>query len=583
MIEQPNSRQRYRKLQLPNGSAEVWLEPAGTRIEMHTLRPNGSGTGYWDKCEIDGCLGEAVIQRSRCVKHANVADRMQYLTTLTAGISALSLRGVVVTQDLINQLYPQLIVEKKLGVAISFAGAEINTALRFQGYTFEQFLDFSGAIVREPIEFRDCIFNGLIASFTFFNAGPPSFTASEFRGAVDLSYAHAERVSIGFTNCSFTESLTADGINGPLLLANCRCKSRLAIRAGNAFISLDGCSVDGELDVANTRCAAFRAQDLRAASAHQIGPLNVEHDCTLARAQFSARIRIEVRADYLDLSGAQLLQGGHVLVDRARVCLNQLSTGRALRISGVPSETEKPSILALQDADAGSMSFAHVDMSRCIFYGSHDLGKVVIEPTVTFATTPAWWFTKRHCIADEFASRFHTGGLSSVGWKLSADGPENRGQGHEVSLPSLRASQVAAVYRDLRRSFEAKSDEPGAADFYYGEMEMRRHSREAGFAERLIVTLYWVLSGYGLRASRAFLWLIALIISGGIEMAHAGFADGEGTYTRGLMFSLRAVLPGLRRVEKLTTIGDLVEIGLSLVGPLLFALAVLALRGRVRR
>ena len=40
--------------------------------------------------------------------------------------------------------------------------------------------------------------------------------------------------------------------------------------------------------------------------------------------------------------------------------------------------------------------------------------------------------------------------------------------------PRLQPAQVAAVYRDRRRSFEAKSDEPGAADFYYGEMEMRR-------------------------------------------------------------------------------------------------------------
>ncbi len=50
-------------------------------------------------------------------------------------------------------------------------------------------------------------------------------------------------------------------------------------------------------------------------------------------------------------------------------------------------------------------------------------------------------------------------------------------------------------------------DEPGAADFYYGEMEMRRHGRKRNEAERWLLQLYWLLSGYGLRASRALGWL----------------------------------------------------------------------------
>jgi hypothetical protein len=60
----------------------------------------------------------------------------------------------------------------------------------------------------------------------------------------------------------------------------------------------------------------------------------------------------------------------------------------------------------------------------------------------------------------------------------------------------------------LRKSREDRKNEPGAADFYYGEMEMRRHS--ARFWDRFIITLYWALSGYGLRASRALGALLAL-------------------------------------------------------------------------
>ncbi|MFD5305122.1 hypothetical protein ACFVOO_32435 [Streptomyces rochei] len=36
--------------------------------------------------------------------------------------------------------------------------------------------------------------------------------------------------------------------------------------------------------------------------------------------------------------------------------------------------------------------------------------------------------------------------------------------------------QLVPVYRALRKAFEDQKHEPGAADFYYGEMEMRRHA-----------------------------------------------------------------------------------------------------------
>ena len=49
-------------------------------------------------------------------------------------------------------------------------------------------------------------------------------------------------------------------------------------------------------------------------------------------------------------------------------------------------------IIGLQNADAGSMSFVHVDMSRYVFYGSHDLGSMAIEPTAKRSRTP--WGTE---------------------------------------------------------------------------------------------------------------------------------------------------------------------------------------------
>ncbi|MFD0279743.1 hypothetical protein ACFVHB_38430 [Kitasatospora sp. NPDC127111] len=72
---------------------------------------------------------------------------------------------------------------------------------------------------------------------------------------------------------------------------------------------------------------------------------------------------------------------------------------------------------------------------------------------------------------------------------------------------------MAATYRKLRKAFEDNKDEPGAADFYYGEMEMRRHDRTGtSRAERGLLWAYWLVSGYGLRARRAVGWLIATML-----------------------------------------------------------------------
>ncbi len=82
-----------------------------------------------------------------------------------------------------------------------------------------------------------------------------------------------------------------------------------------------------------------------------------------------------------------------------------------------------------------------------------------------------------------------------------------------VAAPSAR--DVAAIYQALRKGLEDRKDEPGAADFYYGEMEMRRRAAEPWSVERSILTLYWLVSGYGLRAWRAVAALVMVVVVAG--------------------------------------------------------------------
>jgi hypothetical protein len=125
-------------------------------------------------------------------------------------------------------------------------------------------------------------------------------------------------------------------------------------------------------------------------------------------------------------------------------------------------------------------------------------------------------------------------------------------------------------------------------------MEMRRHAhRETGpglggllsfWGERIIVTAYWLVSGYGLRASRALLALSATIALGAILLHQFGFEPHKGPQDGTLLFSLESSVSLLRVPEgNLTAGGHVVQIVLRLLGPLFFGLALLALRGRVKR
>jgi hypothetical protein len=172
-------------------------------------------------------------------------------------------------------------------------------------------------------------------------------------------------------------------------------------------------------------------------------------------------------------------------------------------------------------------------------------------------------------------------------------------------------ARLAALYRELRKGREDAKDEPGAADFYYGECEMRRNDPGTPSAERLVLWLYWLTSGYALRASRAVLAWALLVVAGAAILAGFGFkapvspqivavdaSRGQAVYEKrdvpqpsswkqapdALAFSAESTLSLLRAPDRaLTMPGRWVQMSLRILGPVLFGLVVLSLRGRVRR
>ena len=159
----------------------------------------------------------------------------------------------------------------------------------------------------------------------------------------------------------------------------------------------------------------------------------------------------------------------------------------------------------------------------------------------------------------------------------------------------LDPGQIAGPYRALRKGREDSKDEPGAADFYYGEMEMRRRARPGGNGqsgeaargrvERAILTAYWLMSGYGLRAWRAVAWLAAVTALLAVAFHLVGFAvpPRPVSYWTSLLYAFRATLSLTGDQVTLTAWGHLLQAVLRLTGPVLLGLALLALRGRVKR
>ncbi|MEU6390167.1 pentapeptide repeat-containing protein [Streptomyces sp. NPDC046939] len=275
----------------------------------------------------------------------------------------------------------------------------------------------------------------------------------------------------------------------------------------------------------------------------------------------------------------------------------------------------RPKILTLQSTDASSLVLTDVDLSRCGFIGAFNLDQLRIEGNCTFAETPQRrWLTRRRVLEEEH----HWRALNSK----NADPPAGwiRGPYHPNPELSPKPAQLAATYRQLRKGLEDAKNEPEAADFYYGEMEMRRHDSLRPKGERVLLTLYWAFSGYGLRATRG---LVSLLLAMGLTTlllmlvglpANPRNPRTSGTVTVNRSIDVttedpgpggvtpkeqsdrfswdRAKEAGLTTInsvvfrsagQDLTLAGTFIEMTSRVVEPILLGLTLLAVRGRVKR
>ncbi|MFH8701923.1 pentapeptide repeat-containing protein [Streptomyces chartreusis] len=447
-----------------------------------------------------------------------------------------------------------------------FRSAAFTDTADFKAAAFTGDARFHGAVFTTNASFASAAFTGnaWFDSVTF--TGFAGFDATSFAEDVDFRATVFERAGeVGPLVCAQTVLLSGARFSGPVTLS-------LAAR---------------RLECLRTRWASTATLRLRYA------------DVDFAHAVFEYPLTIAAeQAPFPDPHGNRnsVVEEDH-LAD---------TTGPAARVT------------SLRGVDAAHLVLADIDLTRCLITGTVHLDQIRLEGNCTFAPVPArtrWRrlrpqrFTQRRTLAEEHHWRSRRP-AAAEGWQQAV--PDTGDTAH------VGPAQLAPVYRALRKAFEDSKNEPDAADFYYGEMEMRRHDHHRPRAERCLLAAYWALSGYGLRATRAMVWLLLAMTGTLLAMMLWGLpADSWKPETVGSVSGRHVRLPadrpdpvnptgalnerlstqrfekGLRVVvnsvifrssgQDLTTAGTYTEMVSRLTEPVLLGLAVLAVRGRIKR
>lgn len=413
---------------------------------------------------------------------------------------------------------------------VTFAGdagfRELEAAnLSIRDSSFERYASFDGSRLGFG-GFRDVRFAAEARFRSLSSVGPVTMRSVRFAGATSF-HQHKLRTlkELSFPGCEFHGPLQARG---------------LAVE--------DGLSFAGAW-FKNTRVLSIGA--------------GVK--VSMEDASFAQPVAIAVKSPAFDATGACFEQGADIsLAPGSRGTFSMAAFGGPSLIATNDSQDGPPArIEAMDGTRVDRLSLQGLDLRECSFARLHRLDDVLISSRgqLALASGGSMSSYRREILADEVA-------LRSI---ETDEGPRGT------------ASAIADVYRSMRKAREESRDYPGAADFYYGEMEMRRASADS-WVERTVLTLYWLLSGYGMRAGRAALAFAAVVLLLSIGFQTLGF-DKAPCFWHTVAWTLTASISLTRPVEAvdLTTAGLYMNVAIRLLGPALLALAVLALRSRVRR
>lgn len=590
----------------------------------------------WPTCKLI-CTGIRLASSQTCLFHATQEESDAELKRIGEA-GEIDARGVTITLDLLDRILeavprgergePQIKSCRFDGATFkcsaNFGGTVFSGNPAFAGATFEREASFHGAIFSGGAWFDDTVFKGVVEfdSVTFsgrvrfdgaaFHAAAwfneTSFSGGAWFGKATFGGATGFAFSV-FNEAAIFSEVTFSGIAG----------FNSATFHGDADFGRAMFCGDADFDgVQFEHTATFRRAQFE--QARQFGPLLADQGLVLDEVQFAQPVQIEASSIHVCCSRARFSDGVQFRLRWACVVLDDTDLAAPSILAGIPRlsrehlvhrETQiandwkrlsegrmsgRPHLVSLRRANVAGLGLSNVMAADCRFVGAHNLDKLRLESDVVFEAAPptaglaGQRGSGREVIAEERAWRANR----SARWWTAPWWPDWL----DDQQPSVEsAERIAGLYRALRKGREDSKDEPGAADFYYGEMEMRRHARRGdhaagqrgsgsrGRVERVVLTAYWLVSGYGLRAWRAVACLAVVVALLAVAFHQIGFAvpPRPVSYWTSLLYAFRATLSLADDKVALTAWGQLLQAVLRLTGPVLLGLALLALRGRVKR
>ncbi len=545
-----------------------WVEISGT-ADFYKVQIDGAA--YFHNVQIgDGAgFGEAAIGRG-------------------ASFNGATIGGIAVFQG------------ATIGHGASFNEATISGGVAFDQATIDGDAGFDGATIDGDAAFDEATISGDVKFYGVAISGDASFDKVKIGGDAWFDWATISN-DAGFDEATISGTVGFD---------------EATIGGTSRF---GGATIDGD--------ASF--QEVTFKKTPFLGPLVCRGTLNLSGAVFGAAVTIEAATMSLNCRRTHWTSAAALRLRYAAVDFSDALMERPVTISSRPrpftmrgQEMSEHGLTgtrvqatSIRGVDAAHLVLTDLDLTNCLFAGTIHLDQLRLEGRCELAITPygvrrlGWWpmrWTPRRTLAEEQHWR--------AARSTTADGWMPAPEGVEVLEPSA----LAPVYRQLRKAFEDGKNEPGAADFYYGEMEMRRHAPETPRSEQWLLRLYWAMSGYGLRASRSLGWLLLTMSATVLVMMLWGLpkddpqpksigtlggqhttmttdtrdpVNPDGPYRERLSAdrfekSLRVVINSVAfrpSGQNLTVTGTYAEMASRLGEPVLLGLAALAVRGRVKR
>ncbi len=219
-----------------------------------------------------------------------------------------------------------------------------------------------------------------------------------------------------------------------------------------------------------------------------------------------------------------------------------------------------------------AVAFRNADLRRCRFLNT-DVREIEFTSVEWCRKPPMWWPLCRKpptWLGDGKLPTWLGGkGTVCVYDELCYEDPEKPW------------GRLERLYRELKQNYEDRRDYGRAGDFHFREKQIRKCNPNTSPGHKLLLWLYWGVSGYGERIWPAVAWLVAIVFGCAALYLAAGIAPAG--YGSALLYSAQTsflIRPG---GYVLTEIAQWVRLVQIVVSPILLGLIALAIRQRLKR